>query len=103
MSLSTVIRVKSSLEMILLGEDEKLIDNFLDVWPIDAVLRLRCLNASMFLAVEAYLCRALRIRATLGRWFHEVGAFLCALDKCGGLVSGSVALQILGRHHFIHG
>ena len=95
------LTAKSAFELFLLGSSEDVVDAFFKRWPPDVILRLRCLNSSIYLAVEAYIMRAWSINDALSPWFFEPQKFLRTLEQCDGIVSGSAALLFLGRDNFV--
>ena len=99
-STCTVTPLKSSFEQFLLGAPSCVVDEFFEVWPAHLILRLRQLNSTCFHAVESYVCRVWTVRRVTSRWFERTKTFLALLEKCDGIVSGSAALQLLGRDTF---
>ncbi len=92
--------VKTPFERFLLGSPDEAVDAFLRSWSPDLILRLRVLNSSFFFAVEVYAARDWSIRSALRPWFPNGEVFMRLLEQCGGVISGSVAVQFLGREAF---
>ena len=99
-SAALVSSTKSPFEQFLLGAPADTVDKFFSRWPIDLIFRLRQLNSSIFLAVEAYVGRVWKVKRIASRWFLNSDSFFTVLDKCDGVVSGSVALQFLSGDDF---
>ncbi len=91
---------KTPFERFLLGSSEAAVDGFLRSWPPDLIFRLRALNSSFFFAIEAYVTRAWSVESALRPWLWNSEGFMRVLEWCGGVISGSVAVQFLGRQAF---
>ena len=96
-SMATTLSV---LERFLLGGREGAVDAVFSWLTPDVIFRLRYLSTPVFYAIEAYIVRQWDVKEFLGRWFHNVDAFLTTLALCDGVVSGSEAMQFFGRREF---
>lgn len=89
---------KTPFERFLMGQRPEEVDQLFMRLPVNLIFRLRCLNSTFFLAVEAYCARTWDVHKVLDRWFYRPRSFLDTLDKCEGIVTGSQALRFLDRH-----
>ncbi|KAI9057282.1 hypothetical protein FKP32DRAFT_1584103 [Trametes sanguinea] len=99
-AMATYAVYPTPFERFLLGAPNPIVDKFFSHWSPDLIMRLRCLNSTFYLSVEAYIERAWSIEHSFDRWFLHPYSFLRALDQCGAIVSGSEAQQHLARHEY---